>query len=67
MVNKAVNIFGSDLNFREKFDYEKEKKDIHDNTWQGRHWRLGNIDVALEINEGTKEYNLVLVLPKRKS
>ena len=67
VVNKAVNIFGSDLNFREKFDYEKEKKDIHDNTWQGRHWRLGNIDVALEINEGTKEYNLVLVLPKRKS
>ena len=66
VVNKAVNLFGSDLNFREMFDHNKEKRQIHLNTWDGRHWRLGKIDILLEINEGTKKYNLVLVLPKRK-
>ena len=66
VTNKAAKLFGDDLNFKGQFNYENEKKEIHDNTWQGRHWRLGEIDIALEINEGTKKFNLVLVLPKSK-
>ena len=66
VTNKAAKLFGDDLNFKGQFNYENEKKEIHDNTWQGRHWRIGEIDIALEINEGTKKFNLVLVIPKSK-
>lgn len=66
VTNKAAKLFGDDLNFKGQFNYENEKNEIHDNTWQGRHWRLGGIDIALEINEDTKIFNLVLALPKTK-
>ena len=66
VTNKAAKLFGDDLNFKGQFNYENERTEIHDNTWQGRHWRLGEIDIALEINEGTKKFNLILVIPKSK-
>lgn len=67
VTNKAVNLFGSDINFKGEYDYEKENKEIHNKIWKGRHWRLGELDFVLEINEGTKEFHLLIAISKEKT
>jgi hypothetical protein len=60
IVNKSVNIFGADYNFKENYIWPKENNEINDGNWKGRYWKLGEIDLVLEINRGTENLTLML-------
>jgi hypothetical protein len=64
VTNKAAKLFGDDLNFKGEFNFEIEKKEINEGIWKGRHWRIEDIEIVLEINKASEKFNLVLVIPK---
>lgn len=59
IVNKALSLFGTDIEFKGNF-IEKEETEIRNKTWTGRQWEIGNVKFVLEINLGTGSLNLII-------
>ncbi len=55
VVNKAVNIFGTDKYFRGKYT-ENDTLLIDKGEWHGRVWELEDLKFKIEINEGTNKF-----------
>lgn len=60
IVNKAIELFGLDKEFKGKYDWIRENKEINQGVWAGRTWEIGNIKVFLDINKGTEKLSLQL-------
>lgn len=60
VVNNAIAVFGADKNFREKFDWEKEKELIQSNEWYGRVWDFENFNLKIETNKGSGKLSVLI-------
>lgn len=59
VTNKAIDLFGVDIEFKGAYLHE-DTEQIKSGKWDGRRWRLTDTYLTLEINEGTKKFNLVI-------
>ena len=66
IINKAVNLFGVDYNYKSKFEWKTEIQEIRNGKWKGRFWDFGNLTVLIEINIGTRDLGL-LITPKKNN
>jgi hypothetical protein len=66
IINNAITLFGIDSDFRGKFDWEKDIKEINDREWSGRFWNFGTLTKLNEINKGINEIFL-LITPKNET
>lgn len=64
LVNKAIQLFGSDNQFKGNFNWDQEVKEIKERNWEGRFWNFTNMTILLEINKGINEIGL-LITPKK--
>ncbi len=55
IINRCIALFGTDLSQAGTFDFEKEVKEIDDNSWKGRFWKIGTLHFYLHKNEGFKK------------
>jgi hypothetical protein len=62
VVNNAIDIFGVDKYFKEKFEWEKEKDLIQSNNWYGRTWDFDNFTLKIETNKGSGELSILISL-----
>jgi len=60
VVNNAIDIFGTDKYFKEKFEWEKEKNLIQSNKWYGRVWDFENYTLKIETNKGSGELSILI-------
>ena len=66
IINNAITLFGIDSDFKGKFDWEKDIKEINDGDWSGRFWNFGTLTILIEINKGINEICL-LITPKNET
>ena len=60
VINNAHKIFGDDIHFKGKFDWEKELEMMKNNNWIGREWNFENLNFRIEKNIGSKELSLII-------
>ncbi|HBU79262.1 MAG TPA: hypothetical protein DEF18_14275 [Muricauda sp.] len=60
VVNNAVEIFGADKYFKEKFEWEKEKDLIQSNKWNGRIWDFETFTLKIETNKGSEKLSILI-------
>jgi len=60
VVNNAVDIFGGDKYFKEKFEWEKEKDLIQSNKWNGRVWDFESFTLKIETNKGSGKLSILI-------
>jgi hypothetical protein len=62
VVNNAIDIFGADKYFKEKFEWEKEKDLIQSNNWYGRTWDFDSFTLKIETNKGSGALSILISL-----
>lgn len=62
VINKAVNLFGIDSDFKGEFNWYNETKEIQEGNWAGRYWELENLTILIEVNKGTRELCLLITI-----
>lgn len=62
VINNAIKIFGPDINFKEKFNWKSEIKEINDGKWEGRFWDFKDFTILIDINKGTENMGLLLTV-----
>ncbi|AXT20773.1 hypothetical protein D7030_11615 [Flavobacteriaceae bacterium AU392] len=60
VVNNAIEIFGTDMYFKEKFEWEKEKDLIQSGNWQGRTWEFDSYTLKIECNKGSGDLSILI-------
>ncbi|WP_243472495.1 hypothetical protein [Winogradskyella sp. MH6] len=60
VINNAFRIFGDDINFKGKFDWEKELELMRSDKWIGREWNFEDVNFKIENNQGSKEFSLLI-------
>ena len=60
VVNNAVEIFGADKYFKERFEWEKEKDLIQSNKWYGRIWDFETFTLKIETNKGSGKLSILI-------
>lgn len=60
VVNNAVQIFGADKYFKERFEWEKEKDLIQSNKWYGRIWDFETFTLKIETNKGSGKLSILI-------
>ena len=45
---------------RSEYRWDEENNEIKNDIWKGRIWQLGDIEIVLEINRGTKKLTLFI-------
>ena len=58
VVNRAVKLFGIDVNYRGKFDDNIDTIQLNENKWEGRLWELNGISMLLVINTSADKFCL---------
>jgi hypothetical protein len=58
--NNALDIFGADQFFKEKFEWEKEKKLIQSNGWYGRIWVYESFTLKIETNKSSGKLSILI-------
>ena len=54
IIDNAIRIFGPDSQGLGSFNFEEEVKLIEKEEWNGRFWKMGKLDLILQINKGSK-------------
>lgn len=63
VTNKVVRIFGVDDNLRGYYT-ERDTSEIQNGNWKGRVWTIDKLEITLDINIGTRKFNLsIFFLP----
>lgn len=58
IVNKSLEIFGTDSDYMGTYNWDKENDEIHSNKWNGRRWFFESHEILLEFNKGTSKLAL---------
>ncbi|HNY44564.1 MAG TPA: hypothetical protein PKH15_07730 [Bacteroidales bacterium] len=66
VINKAVRLFGTDINFKGDYDWEKENAEINEGKWKGRFWEFDNFTILIEINKGNGKLSLLISMKETK-
>jgi hypothetical protein len=57
-VNNAFRIFGDDTEGKKRFNWDLELKEISNNNWNGRTWKITDSGTLIQINIGEKGLSL---------
>lgn len=60
IVNRAMHLFGSDLEGKGYFDFDYELAEIDKGTWNGRTWCINPFIIFLQVHPVFKEFSLMI-------
>jgi hypothetical protein len=60
ILDRCLSVLDIDAEGKGSFDFDSEVKDIRNNSWSGRLWKIGTLIISLKRHEGLQEFCIVI-------